>query len=133
MTEKHNKIYARILKYSNGYKWILILCIIQISTFGMIQQTRTLPYNLYFFGYEYNKLIETPIYQILYVVEILTLSLPYIFCLIAHDLIFIVMTGCSCAQFDMVRQRLLQVGDADEETAYEILKECVEHHNMLLK
>ena len=133
-TENHNKMHRIVMRGNKIYRAILTLCIIQISCNALMAPSRSLAYNLYFFGYENNVLLTTPYYQITYIFEVVTLSVAYALCLIGYDMIYIAMCGCTITQFDMLKHKLLEIGeDEDEQNSFDVLKEAVEHHNMLLQ
>lgn len=96
---------------------------------------RAEPYGFFFFGFEDTILMKSPYFELIYVYQCFTLSGSYILLLITYDLIFIVLGGTVTAQFDMLKQVLLSVGDNEdnEDRAFDIIKESVTHHNMLLK
>lgn len=132
-SEKYNLAYRQTMKYYKTYGTILFFCIIQISLNSLMLPFRALPYNMYFFGYENGILLQTPIYELFYVFECITLSVAYILWLISHDMLYIALCGCTTVQFDMLNDELKKIGEGGEEESYEKLKECVDHHNLLLK
>lgn len=103
------------------------------GTAFVISATLKAPYSLVMDIWIPNRdiLKTSPYFEIVYVIENYLLYSVCLFSLIPLDQLFILMVAFVYVQFKMIKLKLKQIGGRKDD--YEIVKECVEHHNLLLR
>lgn len=134
--EKYDRQHRTILRSIKIYRNILCSCIVFIFLSPLLLPTRTLPLEMWFFGLE-ERMHETPWFEVLYFLQTFSSALPYVFCLIPFDMLFVAMVGSSNIQFDMLATKLKEMGDnfgtKGDEEMFEELKEAIQHHDKILE
>lgn len=136
-TEVHNqKKLMKIYKFVNLVAKIYRLNVVGATAFfvigTVITGNKSLPLDIWFPHKDI--LLTTPFYEITFVLQLMLTYGSALFCLIPLDALFIIMTGVVYGQFKMLKAKLLKVGNTnDSNDDYNIIKECVAHHNLLLE
>lgn len=76
----------------------------------------------------------TPYYQVIFAVQCVIIVMGVHICVVQLDKLFIVMIALVYVQFKMIKLKILGIGrhQTNLET-YKLMRQCVIHHNTLLK
>lgn len=130
--DKLLKIYKFIKIITTLYMFIILGSIISVIGVAMQIEDKILPLDFWMPKKDLVK--ETPYYEIFYAIQTAFMFAHDLFCVIPLDSLFATMIGLVYCQFNIIKDNLLQIGHHQNvEYNYEIIRRCVEHHNLLLR
>lgn len=130
---KQFKTFYKALSYIiKIYALVFIITPISMIIDPYIKGKDTLPMDFWCFYCEFKSV--SPYYQLLYVAQCSTIFLTIISCVAMLDIIYFILIMFAIVQFELIKMKMRSVNDLkDPEQIYEVLKVCVDQHNMILQ
>lgn len=119
---------SKLVVYSVGFVYTTVTCSIVAGIITpLVKGNRDLPLNS-IYGFDTR---NSPLYEILYVLQAFTQLVSLVHGVTGHDMLFIVMSSNVIAQFVLLRNMLKDI--KKELDMDGVIKKCVLHHYMLLQ
>lgn len=131
-SEQHRKFYQILTRASQSYGFYFLLISVSIIIDPVLKGSREHPVELRVPDPEI--ITKSPYYEIIYLLQTFTIFVAALAGTILFDILYFVMILSVWIQFDILKYRLSTINtNMKENEAYETLKICVEHHNLLLE